>query len=110
MLIMSEKKPTTWNTVIDILRLGTPVLLSLLAYLFLGFQSTLQENTKAVNELSLKLAVINERVGRVEIDSSSLKLDIIKNRADIDTLKTLTQKTSSEVDFLKERIIKIEKH
>lgn len=107
---MSEKKPSTWNLVVDILRLGTPILLSLLAYLFLGFQSTLQENTKAVNDLALKLAVINERVSRVEDDNSSLKIDIVRNRSDIELVRTLVQKNTNDLDYMKERILKLEKH
>jgi cell division protein FtsB len=61
-----KESKNTWNTVVEMLRLFTPVLLALLSYLFLGFQATLQENTKAVTALQIQMAQITEQLGYLE--------------------------------------------
>jgi cell division protein FtsB len=52
----------TWNTVTEMLRLFTPILLALLSYLFIGFQNVLMDNTKAVTALQIQMAQITEQL------------------------------------------------
>jgi hypothetical protein len=56
----------TWNTVVEMLRLFTPVLLALLSYLFIGFQNVLLDNTKAITALQIQMARITEQLDHLK--------------------------------------------
>ena len=85
----------TWNTVVELLRLFTPVLLALLSYLFLGFQTVLQENTKAITALQIQMAQITEQLHHLQkVDSNfegrlqKLEDAAVENRRRISVLET----------------------
>lgn len=61
-----KQASSTWNTIAEMLRLFTPVLLSLLAYLFIGFQNILLDNTKSITALQIQMAQITEQLKTLE--------------------------------------------
>lgn len=61
---------------IAVLRLITPAALSVVGWFILQFHGALDSNTKAVNSLEVKSAVVVEKVDRITKDISQTKEDL----------------------------------
>jgi uncharacterized small protein (DUF1192 family) len=71
-----KQEKTFGEIAISTLRMGTPVLLSILGYLILAFQNTLIDNTRALNELRIQIAVIARDIEGLKADNIIVKRDI----------------------------------
>jgi len=92
-----KESKNTWNTAVELLRLFTPILLALLSYLFLGFQTILQDNTKAITSLQIQLAQITEQLHNLEKTDSKFEDRIIK-------LEDSTEESKRRISILEARI------
>jgi len=72
----------TWVTFVDILRFVTPALVSLLVYQVQSFQHSLDENTRAIQQMQVSLARIDEKQQRMADDTKENKETIARLSAD----------------------------
>lgn len=77
-----------WDKTVDVLRLATPVFIGILGYLFLGFQSTLEKNTEAVNDIRTQMAVMVEKSKTFELTISSLSARVESNSRELSDVKS----------------------